>query len=228
MKSVSMIVPKNLVKNHLPHPEYYGESIVELENGMFTDVYTDEVGELYSITNNQELIRYLQSSESQPKQTVLEVDNVQLRSVTFDDFSLIHQWLTMSPYHRYDLLENSEELALKYISHAKTIFSDVLKISTKKPLGVIGYQIIDKTLIMNLDSFRHDALFEIDSEKIIRFMCQYLKSVYTIDNLYFKVFEDDEGLNRILLEMSGNKKPIPTIKNGFLLNFTEKIYELKI
>ena len=57
MKNV-FYVPRLLVKHHLPHPELYGETLVELLNGMITDCYTDEEnGRLFTITNDEELIK---------------------------------------------------------------------------------------------------------------------------------------------------------------------------
>ncbi len=62
MKSINVIVPRMLVKEHFPHFEDYGESIVELLNGMTTDVYTNELGDLYTITNDKPLIKYLKQN----------------------------------------------------------------------------------------------------------------------------------------------------------------------
>lgn len=59
MKSIEVIVPKELVVNYYPHPEEYGEVIVELQNGMITDVYTNDKGELFTITNDEDIIKYI-------------------------------------------------------------------------------------------------------------------------------------------------------------------------
>lgn len=61
MKSIEIIVPRGLVAAYHEHPEEYGEAIVELINGMYTDVYTNEDGDLYTITNDQTLICYLKN-----------------------------------------------------------------------------------------------------------------------------------------------------------------------
>jgi len=61
MSSKKVIVPKKLVIERLPHPEPYGEAIVILENGMYTDVYTADDGSLFTITNDEALIEYLES-----------------------------------------------------------------------------------------------------------------------------------------------------------------------
>ncbi len=61
MKSIEIIVPKHLIDYHDPHPEPYGESIAVLKNGMYTDVYTNENGEYFTITNDEKLIQYINS-----------------------------------------------------------------------------------------------------------------------------------------------------------------------
>ncbi|HEY8395589.1 MAG TPA: hypothetical protein VIK96_02300 [Bacilli bacterium] len=63
MKSKKVIVPRKLVVETEPHPEPYGEAIVVLENGMWTDVYTDDDGNLFTITNDEELIAYLEANK---------------------------------------------------------------------------------------------------------------------------------------------------------------------
>jgi hypothetical protein len=59
MRSIEVVVPKSLIKAYYPHPEPYGEAIVELANGMVTDIYTRDNGEIFTITNDNALIKYL-------------------------------------------------------------------------------------------------------------------------------------------------------------------------
>lgn len=65
MKSIEIIVPRHLVIKYYLHPEPYGEYIVELVNGMWTDVYTNENGVLFTITNDETLITYLKTHQPQ-------------------------------------------------------------------------------------------------------------------------------------------------------------------
>jgi hypothetical protein len=48
-----------IVKRFIPHPEENGYKSVELFNEMIIDVYKDEEGTLFSITNDDELIKYV-------------------------------------------------------------------------------------------------------------------------------------------------------------------------
>lgn len=64
--SILIRVPKHLVKSTHEHPEPYGEAIVILVNGMYTDVYTGKDGEYYTPTNDYALIAYLKQFLDEP------------------------------------------------------------------------------------------------------------------------------------------------------------------
>ena len=59
--TIKLYIPKELVKSEHKHPELYGEKIVVLQNGMWTDIYSDDDGNYYTLTNNDELISYIKS-----------------------------------------------------------------------------------------------------------------------------------------------------------------------
>ncbi|MBN3490119.1 hypothetical protein JV173_01190 [Acholeplasma equirhinis] len=60
MNSIRIKVPSDLIVAFYPHPEPYGDNyfVVDLENGMYTDVFEME-NEFYTITNDTKLISYL-------------------------------------------------------------------------------------------------------------------------------------------------------------------------
>lgn len=62
MKSRTVKIPKHLIVEELEHPEPYGDIIVVLANGMWTDAYIDDNQEMYTITNDRALINYLQKN----------------------------------------------------------------------------------------------------------------------------------------------------------------------
>jgi hypothetical protein len=62
MKTRNVIVPKHLIVEWLAHPEPYGEAIVVLANGMWTDVYTLDNGIIITPTNDVELTKYLRKN----------------------------------------------------------------------------------------------------------------------------------------------------------------------
>ena len=52
-------IPDAIIEEYLPHPEAYGEALVSLDNGMVTNIYKDDAGAVYSITNDRDLIGYV-------------------------------------------------------------------------------------------------------------------------------------------------------------------------
>ncbi|MCU0105673.1 hypothetical protein N7603_08380 [Acholeplasma vituli] len=58
MNSIEIIVPRNLIKKFYPHPEPYGDGyyVVDLVNGMYTDVFYKEERDFVTITNDKKLI----------------------------------------------------------------------------------------------------------------------------------------------------------------------------
>ena len=66
MKSIEIIVPRKLITEFYPHPELYGDFIVELKNGMITDVYYNEERDFITITGEEDLVDYLNHQETTP------------------------------------------------------------------------------------------------------------------------------------------------------------------
>ena len=69
MKSIEAIVPRNLIKKFHLHPEPYGDGayVVDLVNGMVTEVFYCEMGDFVTITNNKEIISYLKTNHMIPR-----------------------------------------------------------------------------------------------------------------------------------------------------------------
>ena len=65
MKSIEIKVPRNLIQKFYPHPEPYGDGnyVVDLINGMYTDVFYREEGDFVTITNDSKLISYLKKNQ---------------------------------------------------------------------------------------------------------------------------------------------------------------------
>lgn len=59
MDTIRIRVPKYVISEYSEHPEPYGDYVVHLKNGMYTDVYKDDDSEFYTQTNDQDLIEYL-------------------------------------------------------------------------------------------------------------------------------------------------------------------------
>ena len=64
MDSIQIKVPRKLIKKFSPHPEDYGDYVAILQNNMYTDVYYDETEDFLTITNDKNLISYLNDQKS--------------------------------------------------------------------------------------------------------------------------------------------------------------------
>jgi len=94
MKSYEVVVPRNLIKKFYLHPEDFGDGayVVDLINGMYTDVFYKENGDFITITNNKELISYLKSNESKPRDYFYKNGVFALRMIQSYDADLIKHW----------------------------------------------------------------------------------------------------------------------------------------
>lgn len=96
MKSIEIIVPRDLVKKFYPHPENYGNGnyVVDLVNGMFTDVFYREEGDFVTLTNDEEIIDYLKSNYIKPREYVFINGVFSVREV---DSELTSEWKVVEP-----------------------------------------------------------------------------------------------------------------------------------
>mgnify|MGYP000403941276 CR=1 FL=1 len=99
MKSIEIIVPRNLIKKFYPHPESYGDGdyVVDLVNGMHTDVFYREEGDFITITNDRELISYLKKNRVNSREYFFRNGVFSLRHAEACDNELINEWKDLSP-----------------------------------------------------------------------------------------------------------------------------------
>jgi hypothetical protein len=222
MKTRKMIVPKSIIRRYLPHPEFYGESIVELDNCMTTDAFTDLEGELYTETNNDKLIKYLSKKKKKDEPTLIKTNHILLNSITREDSNQIHEWFLMSPFRRAQSVENEMDIVYEYISHAKTTNSDVFIISkSDKQIGLIGYTIIDNVGILSCDIYNHLDIMIDDVYDLLEHLKDHLLGRYNLNKLLFHVFDFDGFMQEVLEQSIFNKSEglpilIPTL-NGSML-----------
>lgn len=99
MKSIEVIVPRKLIKKFYLHPEPYGDGayVVDLINGMYTDVFYREEGGFITITSEKELIAYLKKYQSISKDYFYRDGVYSFRQIKYDDHELLDSWKTISP-----------------------------------------------------------------------------------------------------------------------------------
>ena len=99
MKSIEIIVPRSLIKKFYPHPEDrgHGEYVVDLINGMYTDVFYREAGDFVTITNDEALIFYLKNNSKNPREYFYRNGVFSFRNIFDYDLELLNDWMNTSP-----------------------------------------------------------------------------------------------------------------------------------
>lgn len=110
MKSIEIIVPRKLIIGFYPHPELYGDFIVELQNGMITDVYYNEVRDFMTITSEDELIAYLKNQVIAPTKFHHRNGVFALRQLKVEDKQRLNSWETIESIQVTELLSTNDDL----------------------------------------------------------------------------------------------------------------------
>jgi hypothetical protein len=92
MKSIEVIVPRKLISEFYAHPEFYGDFVVKLVNGMYTDVYYRGEGEFITNTNDEEIIEFLESQDVQPVDYLFINGVFAFRKIEPKDEDLLKSW----------------------------------------------------------------------------------------------------------------------------------------
>lgn len=111
MKSIEINVPRDLIKKFYRHPEPYGDGdyVVDLINGMYTDVFYREEGDFITITNDKDLISYLKNNQMKSREYFFRNGVFSLRHVADCDNEPIDEWKHVSPISvKIDLPENHD------------------------------------------------------------------------------------------------------------------------
>lgn len=193
MKTEPIIVPRLLIRSHDGHPEPYGESIVELVNGMLTDVYTNESGELFTMTNDSKLIRYLKDHFSDDPFFTLEKGALRIRSVRFQDAELLKRWMTSSDNWLLKHQDYSDEAIRVYISHAITCQSHAFIVEIKdEPIGTMNYELHGKDVLFDLRVFTKDALNDEDAKTMFKRIKRHMDERLNYRRMLAHVLEKDK------------------------------------
>jgi hypothetical protein len=117
MKSIEVIVPRRLIKKFYKHPEPYGDGayVVDLINGMYTDVFYREEGGFITITSEKELIAYLKKNQSISKDYFFRDGVYSFRQIKTSDHELLESWKTISPITIELDIDEKHELPKEFI-----------------------------------------------------------------------------------------------------------------
>lgn len=190
MKKNIYYVPKLLVKQQLPHPEFYGEILVELLNGMITDVYTNEEdGSLFTITKDKELIKYL--SDNKLDDPFIEIENKELkfRTLLHKDKELVLKWFNSKILNQYNYgMQN----IIEFISHTTSSLSHQFIISHyNKDIGLFGYSITGDEVNFNFNVYNDKEIAKEDESLIFQNVLNYIDSNVSFKKLSTLILEKD-------------------------------------
>ena len=228
MKTRNMMVPRSIIKQYLLHPEVYGESIVELDNGMVTDVYTDSKGFLFTITNDQDLIEYLLVQDTKEASIIIDFMPYSLKSIDRSDAPKIHEWFLISPLRRSNNIENDIEIVYEFISHAKSMDSNVFIFSKNtEDIGLIGFRIIDGTAFMSCDVFNKTNTSSLEIAKIIEQFLGILKSQFKLTAATISMYDFDlllmEAISSSLFKEGIKSKHLVPTLSGYLIQYEYQV-----
>lgn len=182
-----------LIKHHLPHPELYGESLVELLNGMVTDVFTAENGDLITETNNLKLIEYLKQNDIQEASYVLENDGIRLRSINQSDSEFVLHWMNQKTNYSYNDIKYGLEDIRIFISHAISNASHLFIIEKANMLiGTAGYDTIDLSGIIDIKIYKKDIISNDYAATIINLLTEHIHKMHRVNEIYSVIFKDDQ------------------------------------
>ncbi len=97
MRVINAKVPRNLISKFYPHPEVYGDFVVDLVNGMYTDVYYHKKGDFYTPTNDKKLVKYLRKHKMKPRDYFYRNGIFAFRTVLDCDLELLESWKDFTP-----------------------------------------------------------------------------------------------------------------------------------
>lgn len=189
MKCIKMIVPRMLIKHHLPHPELYGESLVELLNGIVTDVYTDDTFNLITQTNNLEIIKFLLMNQIDDISYSLLSGSIHLRSINLNDIDRVYQWMNEGILNDYKYTKNDIKL---FLSHSISRNSHLFLIEINSiEIGLAGYDVIDASAIININIFNKLLNSENEYLQLIQNLMNHILHNHHVFDLVAIVKNDD-------------------------------------
>jgi len=208
MNTVTMVVPRTLVKHHSPHPEPYGESIVVLINDMYTDVYTNDSGELCTITNNEALIDYLKSNQLKDSKVFLKHSSLKIRSIDFDDTKQLQHWMNSPDNWLQERQSYSEEDIRLFISHGITTTSHLFVIEkNNKCVGTMSYEQHEDDLITEFRIYDKQNIQDTDAIELFRLFKEFVQNDLSFKRLISNVIENDDYHVSLLKHLGFTKLP---------------------
>lgn len=166
MKSRKVIVPRSLIKKFYPHPEPFGNGsyVVDLVNGMFTDVYYREAGDFVTLTNDRTVISFLKKNPLESRAYFYRNGVYAFRLVQDFDKGLIDGWRGISPISIQLDLPKEPNLPTKFMFCFYWIEVGIASIEESR---------------LSLDIFENDLIHMIDVGVAIDLVLEHLNSAHS-------------------------------------------------
>lgn len=150
MKSIEVIVPRRLIKKFYKHPEPYGDGayVVDLINGMYTDVFYREEGGFITVTNEKDLITYLKKHHAISSDHFFRNGVYSFKLINNIDKELLRKWDDISPITIELDIDEKHELPKEFILCFYWNEVGVIRIDTANRLNLNVYE---KDFISMLD-----------------------------------------------------------------------------
>lgn len=154
MKSIEVIVPRKLISQFYPHPEFYGDFVVKLVNGMYTDVYYRDEAEFITITSDEELIEYLENQDVQPVDYLFRNGVFAFRKIKDIDDELLKSWSSIYAKQKVNRIinhKNIDSLPKRIIATYYTIEYGIIEFDFKDDSITFTLSVYDNRWIDELD-----------------------------------------------------------------------------
>lgn len=173
MKSIQVIVPRDLVIKFLPHPEVWGDFVVTLENEMYTDVYYREEGHFFTITNDKSLIKYLKSKEVKPLSYIFRNGIFAYKEIKEKDKTRLKKWKNKDSIKLMDKItvNDSTLRTLNKIPQRMIVLFKWIEV------GVVDIKVNNKQIIICLKVYDTDIIDLSHIEVSLKVFKQYFLSI---------------------------------------------------
>jgi len=160
MKSIEVKVPRNIVDKIYPHPELHGDFIVSLKNGMITDVFYDEDGCYKTITNEKNLIEYLNKQEHILPDYFYRNGVFSYRSIKEEDTKLLNEWKTIKTIS----ISMKVEIKNCYRPNIDKLPNEFIFVFYWMEVGFVKANVTSEEVILTLDVYYDAFVRGVDKE----------------------------------------------------------------
>lgn len=216
--SKEIMVPSQLIDETVDNKKNEASLTAHLENGMTTEVYVKENGDIFTKTDDESLIEYLSNENMWAglKEVIkISDNNIILRGYLEEDLEHLGDVISdvMTNNNDFSDLSEREKLIMKKVSRqipmrsirqaltfiAREDVADLLVVEHKgQMMGYVVYSLIDGLMTLR-PIFRNSTIEEIQvAAKAMRMLMRKLSGLYHFDVFAFELMDGQEPLMEAL------------------------------